>query len=523
MTPRSSGCGRQAWTRVFLGIPPAINYVDPWLSSFDERFRQLTAQPRRIAYFYEYPDTSTFRYRAFNPGLTLAANPDPGVSAAWFDHRDLNADDSFIDAAHALVICRARYNARVAYMVARGAIPVLFDSDDLVFDVGNAHLVVDSLNLDQSNEAVWDYWFSYMGRIGAVCAFATLSSRPMRIWPSAPWSINRDYAQRLSQTISIRSSRNCRCAAIAQSRTPAGRAMDASTSAISADRQVTPAISPLLRRQSAGCSRVIHASSCGSQDFWIPIRNLELYPDVAAAVGSGAIKSGAEHYLRYGIREERLITKGAARSKPLQFPFPTGCWPTRRDRLLTKLDLRNMSGLEIGALASPLVKPSEGSIFFVDHADTQEIRSKYAKDKSVNPEIIVAVDAIWGEKTLQQCIGHDKRVDYVLASHVVEHVPDLVTWLAEIHEVLKNDGSLRLAVPDRRYTFDYLRNKSRLSDVLEAYLLKARRPLPRFVIEHCHMAKVVDIASAWRGNLDARELQPMGSVASGIEVAKTQS
>ncbi len=179
-----------------------------------------------------------------------------------------------------------------------------------------------------------------------------------------------------------------------------------------------------------------------------------------------------------------------------------------------------MSGLEIGALASPLVKPSEGSIFFVDHADTQEIRSKYAKDKSVSPESIVAVDAIWGEKTLQQCTEHDKRVDYVLASHVVEHVPDLVTWLAEIHEVLKNDGSLRLAVPDRRYTFDYLRNESRLSDALEAYLLKARRPLPRFVIEHCHMARVVDIASAWRGNLDARELQPMGSVASGIEVAK---
>jgi hypothetical protein len=77
---------------------------------------------------------------------------------------------------------------------------------------------------------------------------------------------------------------------------------------------------------------------------------LELYPDVAAAVGSGAIKSGAEHYLRYGSREGRLITKEGARNKPLLFPFPIGCWPTRRDRLLTNLDLRNMSGLEIGAL-----------------------------------------------------------------------------------------------------------------------------------------------------------------------------
>jgi hypothetical protein len=50
---------------VFVGIPPAVSYVDPWLSNFEQRMRQLLAQPRRIAYFYERPDTSTFRYRAF--------------------------------------------------------------------------------------------------------------------------------------------------------------------------------------------------------------------------------------------------------------------------------------------------------------------------------------------------------------------------------------------------------------------------------------------------------------------------
>jgi SAM-dependent methyltransferase len=159
-------------------------------------------------------------------------------------------------------------------------------------------------------------------------------------------------------------------------------------------------------------------------------------------------------------------------------------------------------------------------MFFVDHADTESIRNKYANDKSVNAEDIVEVNAVWGENTLQQCIGQDNKVDYVVASHVVEHVPDLITWLAEIHEVLKDNGSLRLAVPDRRYTFDYLRNVSRLSDVLEAYLLKARRPLPRLIIEHCHMARVVDVAAAWRGKLDARELQPLSNLATGVKAAK---
>jgi hypothetical protein len=246
---------------------------------------------------------------------------------------------------------------------------------------------------------------------------------------------------------------------------------------------------------------------------------LELNPDVAAAVQGGAYKSGVEHYLRYGWKEDRLITTGDRR-KPLPFPFPEGYWPTRRDKLLTNLDLPNMLGLEIGALASPLVKPSEGRIFFVDHADTDTLKKKYRNDRSVKSEHIVEVNALWGEKTLQECIGNSVKVDYVIASHVVEHVPDLITWFAEIHEVLAQGGSLRLAVPDRRYTFDYLKNESRLSDVLEAYLVKARRPLPRFIIEHCHMASVVDVVAAWRGDLNRSQLQPMSSVISGIEIAK---
>ncbi|MGC8160060.1 hypothetical protein ACP3WZ_26405, partial [Salmonella enterica] len=76
----------------------------------------------------------------------------------------------------------------------------------------------------------------------------------------------------------------------------------------------------------------------------------------------------------------------------------------------------------------------------------------------------------------------------------------------EIAAILKPGGELRLAVPDRRYTFDLLRNESRLHDVLDNYLRKARRPQPHQIIDFCGLSRVVDCAAAWDGALDLAAL-----------------
>jgi glycosyltransferase involved in cell wall biosynthesis len=198
---------------LFLNIPSPVDYVDPWLTSYEDRMRQLCAQPRRIAYFYERPDTSTFRYRVFNPGLTLAANPSCGVSAAWFDHDDLYADDGFIVEADAVVICRARYNSAVAQMISRAratGASVLFDCDDLVFDTDRLHLLLDSLNLNQRDEAVWNDWFAKVSRTGAalrLCdAFVTtneyLGERAKEYQPQLRTSIMPNYLNPQQQALS---------------------------------------------------------------------------------------------------------------------------------------------------------------------------------------------------------------------------------------------------------------------------------------------------------------------------------
>ena len=52
-----------------------LEYRDPWDADFDTRLQALAGRSRRIAYFYERPDTSTFRYRVFNMVQALAGWP----------------------------------------------------------------------------------------------------------------------------------------------------------------------------------------------------------------------------------------------------------------------------------------------------------------------------------------------------------------------------------------------------------------------------------------------------------------
>ncbi len=160
---------------MFTGLGAgSIAYTDPWKLSFEERFKAFNSGERRIAYFYETPDTSTFRYRVFNMVEALEAAPELGISASWFSRADLSYVESFIDRADTLVICRTRFDADIDRMIQRArarGLRVLFDVDDLVFDPGYIHLIFDALSQPIASQELWDYWFAYVGRIGATLRF----------------------------------------------------------------------------------------------------------------------------------------------------------------------------------------------------------------------------------------------------------------------------------------------------------------------------------------------------------------
>jgi SAM-dependent methyltransferase len=179
----------------------------------------------------------------------------------------------------------------------------------------------------------------------------------------------------------------------------------------------------------------------------------------------------------------------------------------RRDRLLRGLNIQESVGVEIGPLCWPLVRRSEApNVIYVDHTDTPSLRQKYKDDPHLDVNEIVDVDAVWGRNTLHEAIK-GRYVDYVVASHVVEHVPDLVTWLRELAAVLRPTGEVRLAVPDRRFTFDYFRRESRLPEVLTSYIARARVPHPYSLLDHCLAAADVPTLEAWQGRIDPNSVK----------------
>lgn len=154
---------------MFLANLPAVAYTDPWVVPLQERIKALVRGKHRVAYFYESANNSTFRYRAYNMAQALNDEKNGDVSASYFFLDDLHLIDEIADFADVLVICRSRYCHRLNQLITKFRIRgkrILFDIDDLVFDTSYAHLIINTLGQDADTPETWDYWFSYLSRMG---------------------------------------------------------------------------------------------------------------------------------------------------------------------------------------------------------------------------------------------------------------------------------------------------------------------------------------------------------------------
>lgn len=128
--------------------------------------------------------------------------------------------------------------------------------------------------------------------------------------------------------------------------------------------------------------------------------------------------------------------------------------------------------IEIGPAHNPLVPRSAGwNSFSLDHATRAELVAKYAADSWVDTAKIEEVDFVWHSGAMIDAVPaeHHGTFDAVIASHVIEHTTDVIRFLQAARTLLRPEGSLRLAVPDKRKCFDFYRNPSTTADAIVAY------------------------------------------------------
>jgi predicted SAM-dependent methyltransferase len=155
-------------------------------------------------------------------------------------------------------------------------------------------------------------------------------------------------------------------------------------------------------------------------------------------------------------------------------------------------------GLEIGPSYNPLMPKSEGfRVEVLDHANQETLFEKYRKHPDVDWQKIEKVDYVSDGRRMSEIIGDVKRYDYIVASHVIEHVPDMIGFLQDCETLLKEDGVLVLAVPDKRYCFDVLRPVSTIGNIIQAYIEKRTRHTPGTIFDHIFMSAAREGHSVW--------------------------
>src|SRR6185312_162516 len=148
-----------------------------------------------------------------------------------------------------------------------------------------------------------------------------------------------------------------------------------------------------------------------------------------------------------------------------------------RTELLRSLINIDGFGLEIGPGFRPLVKKSSGAkVETVDYTDATGLRDHYKGNKGVDPANIEEVDYVVQGGSILATIGRRDYYDYIVASHVIEHTPDMLGFLKDCELLLKEGGILLLAVPDKRHCFDVFQPLSSTGMVLQAHLDKRTRP-----------------------------------------------
>lgn len=178
----------------------------------------------------------------------------------------------------------------------------------------------------------------------------------------------------------------------------------------------------------------------------------------------------------------------------------------RLDQLRRNLDKGTMVGVEIGPFFSPIAPKADGwKTTVIDYQDGEGLRktARNHSDRGIRSKVNVVedVDIVWHGQPLDKVTlkRNPEGYDFVIASHVIEHTPDILGFLQQCSRLLKRDGIVSLAVPDMRKCFDLLKSPTSIREILAAHRERRVRHTPEALFEARAWATTRDGKTAWVG------------------------
>ena len=158
---------------------------------------------------------------------------------------------------------------------------------------------------------------------------------------------------------------------------------------------------------------------------------------------------------------------------------------TRSEKLLLNGDKGRII-IEIGPSFAPIAPKKDGwKSWIVDHLPREGLIEKYTGHDS-RIDQIEPVDTVWAGGFLHDAVPADRHgsFDLLIASHVIEHMPDPIAFLQSAATLLTADGRVSLAIPDKRYCFDFYKPLTMSGDLLHAHSNRAERHDARTIFNY---------------------------------------
>ncbi len=155
-----------------------------------------------------------------------------------------------------------------------------------------------------------------------------------------------------------------------------------------------------------------------------------------------------------------------------------------RDQTVLRFITREMRGIEVAPYHSPLASKAQGyNCLTLDIFNFEQLRENARNDPNVRDKIhrIESVDIVASATDLEAAVaarGELESFDYILSSHNFEHLPNPIRFLNACGAVLKKDGLLTMAIPNKRFTFDYSRALSSFANFYRAFHENHSQPDP---------------------------------------------